>query len=104
MWRELGRVDEALVDFDALVEADPADGEALLNRALVRQESGFNPRAVSSVGAMGLMQLMMPTARELWREEKKTPLTPEALMDPERNVRLGLRYLGRMLRALMMRS
>jgi soluble lytic murein transglycosylase len=67
--------------------------------SLVRQESAFNARATSGVGAMGLMQLMMPTARELMREERRGTLTPEALMDPELNARLGMKYLGRMLRA-----
>lgn len=40
LWRELGRVQEAIADFDALLEQDPAYGEALLNRALARQEIG----------------------------------------------------------------
>lgn len=51
LWRELGRVDEALKDFDALVEADPADGEALLNRALAQQESGRYDEALADLNA-----------------------------------------------------
>jgi soluble lytic murein transglycosylase len=67
--------------------------------ALVRQESAFNPRAVSGVGAVGLMQLMIPTARELVREDKRSVLSSDELYDPELNLRIGLKYLGRMLRA-----
>jgi soluble lytic murein transglycosylase len=72
--------------------------------ALMRQESAFNPRAVSGVGAVGLMQLMIPTARELVREDRRGGLDAAALYDPELNMRIGMKYLGRMLRAFSGRS
>lgn len=40
LWRELGRFDEAMTDFDALLANNPHDAPALLNRALVRQQNG----------------------------------------------------------------
>jgi tetratricopeptide (TPR) repeat protein len=44
LWRELGRLDEALADFDTLLAADPHDAPALLNRGLVQQQNGrFRP-------------------------------------------------------------
>jgi soluble lytic murein transglycosylase-like protein len=55
---------------------------------LVRLESEFNPRAVSSAGALGLTQLMPTTAT---RFEKG--LTRDQIFDSATNLRIGFRYL-----------
>lgn len=59
--------------------------------ALIRQESGFNPAARSRVGAMGLMQLMPGTARQMERK-----VTKKSLLLPETNIRLGTKYIAKL--------
>jgi len=48
-FRELGRPHEALDDLNALLATDPADGEALLNRAMVAQENGRYSEALADL-------------------------------------------------------
>jgi soluble lytic murein transglycosylase-like protein len=55
---------------------------------VVRLESNFNPRAVSPVGALGLTQLMLPTAKYF-----RPNVTREQLFEPKTNLHIGFRYL-----------
>jgi len=64
---------------------------------LMREESAFNPRLVSHANAVGLMQLLRQTAHR-FRGRSRQPITAAALKRPERNVPIGTRYLGWLLR------
>jgi soluble lytic murein transglycosylase-like protein len=61
---------------------------------VVKVESDFNEKAVSPVGAVGLTQLMLPTARYFDRN-----VTRERLYDRETNLRIGFRYLRGLVRS-----
>lgn len=74
-------------------QLDPA-----LVRSLIRQESAFNSRAVSSANALGLMQMIPPTAREVAQELKLNVNIPNDLFRPEINVPMGSYYIAKMIR------
>jgi soluble lytic murein transglycosylase len=65
--------------------------------AITRQESTFMPDARSSAGALGLMQLMPDTAREVARG-LRIKTSAADLQRPEPNIRLGSTYLSSMLK------
>ena len=70
--------------------------------ALIRQESGFNSKAVSGPGARGLMQLMPPTARTLagGARGSRRPRRRAAagnLLNPVYNLRAGCSYLAQII-------
>jgi soluble lytic murein transglycosylase-like protein len=72
--------------YDPIIENAAATNsvEADLLRAVIVVESGFNARAVSKKGAVGLMQLMPETARRYGVSDR---------YDPRQNVHAGARYL-----------
>lgn len=63
---------------------------------ITRQESAFNPKARSHVGATGLMQLMPNTGRLIARLINKPLKRQSELLNPDRNIQLGSAYLRRM--------
>jgi len=72
------KFDSIINKYASYYELDP-----LLIHSIIAAESGFNPDAVSSKGARGLMQLMPDTARRLGVENS---------FDPEQNIRAGVRH------------
>ncbi|MDF1731236.1 MAG: lytic transglycosylase domain-containing protein [Minwuia sp.] len=76
-------------DLTGDLEVGPA-----LAHAIARQESAFNPKAVSHAGARGLMQLMPGTARLVARETEAAYQPRRLTDDPAYNARLGSTYLA----------
>ena len=76
-----------------IAEADRHGLDSGLVLAVMRVESSCYHRAVSPVGALGLMQVMPSTGEELAREQGIEWRGPETLFDPVVNVKLGIAYL-----------
>ena len=64
--------------------------------AIIREESRFYAQAVSSAGALGLMQIMPATGKWLARKLKQ-PSKTQTLITPRTNIRLGTYYLAQLL-------
>lgn len=64
--------------------------------ATMRQESGYDARAVSRAGARGLLQLMPATAAELAKERGMKNYDRSKLFDAETNLTLGIMMMTRL--------
>jgi soluble lytic murein transglycosylase len=71
-----------------MIQKYSSQTDSLFIASLIRQESGFNPWAMSRVGARGLMQLMPATARRMEKVSKNQ------LLNPGINIRLGTRFIS----------
>ena len=65
--------------------------------SIIRQESAFDPEAVSSAGAVGLMQLLPSTARIVSRKLDMRRFRRTMLFEPDINVMLGTKYFSDLL-------
>ncbi len=77
--------------FDSLIRGAAAKHQldAALIRAVIHAESAFNPKAVSSKGALGLMQLMPATMQQFQVNNGE---------EPAENIRAGTQYLAQLIR------
>ncbi len=82
---------------ELVVEAAEREGlPPALVFGIVHQESGFDPKARSRSGALGLMQVMPATGREVARQ-LRLPFSEARLLEPTYSLRLGTHYLRKML-------
>ena len=82
----LGRISRNPAEFDQIINSCSSEFgvDRSLVKAVIHAESGYNPNAVSSKGAAGLMQLMPSTAQDLKVANS---------FNPSDNIRGGVRYL-----------
>ena len=66
--------------------------DPFLVASLIRQESEFNPEAISHANAFGLMQVLPSTGRKLARSMKVHGFSNQQLLVPNFNLQLGTRY------------
>jgi len=78
-------------------QADRRALDPFMVAGLIRQESEFNPKAISPARAYGLTQVLPSTGRKLARQEGLRRFRPGMLLHPETNLRLGISYLGSLL-------
>lgn len=73
--------------------------DPLLVLSVIREESRFDPQALSVAGAIGLMQIMPATGAKLGKTLRIDLGSPAALYDPKRNILAGALYLAQLLAA-----
>ena len=99
--REAGRVDQRgytiaypLLRRDALTAQARANSlDPALVAAVIRQESGWNPRAVSRAGARGWMQVLPSVGQEIARSRRYPVWDPALLFDPDVSLEMGTSHL-----------
>jgi soluble lytic murein transglycosylase len=75
-------------------EADRRRADPYLLAAIIREESRFDPEALSGASARGLTQFVLPTARRLASEVELPRITAADLHRPELSIALGAAYLA----------
>ena len=73
--------------------ADEYNVDKYLIYAIIKAESNFDEKAVSSKGAKGLMQLMQTTAEEI-AEKINIEVSEENILEPDININLGTKYIS----------
>jgi soluble lytic murein transglycosylase len=71
--------------------------DSQLVKSVIKKESNINPEVVSNKGAMGLMQIMPKTAREIAAQLNISDYSSDKLKDPQVNIMFGTYYLKKLL-------
>jgi soluble lytic murein transglycosylase len=80
------------------IKLQSANGvDPYLIAAIIREESQYDLKAVSRVGAIGLMQVMPATANNVAQRAGIPPVGREDLFDQETNIRIGVRYVEQLM-------
>ena len=83
-----GSLPDSIPYLDIILRVSREKGvDPALVLAVIQQESGFNPKARSSAGALGLMQVMPATARSMGLRDTRQ------LLNPEVNIKYGVQYI-----------
>ena len=89
---------ESSQDKNILAASEKYNVDPALIKAVIWQESRFDPEARGSKGEIGLMQIMPGTGGE-WASAQRVPLFAKLMLkDPKRNIDCGTWYLGKLLR------
>lgn len=91
---EIPRPEIDEIDYQRIAEREAlrAGINPSLVRAKIKVESGWNPKIISPAGAIGLMQVMPANA-------KRCGLEPRELLEPEKNIRCGLKIFAEDMKA-----
>lgn len=80
--------------------AEENDLDPLLIFAVIKAESNFDSDVVSHSNAMGLMQILERTAREVVVNEIEEEFSKDMLFNPEENIKIGTKYFSRIIRKI----
>ncbi len=88
------------VEHEHLIQKEATEQglDPILIQSLIKQESAYKKEAVSRAGALGLMQLMPRTARNVAKKNKHPLQSNEEILESETNILLGTRYLAEILK------
>lgn len=96
--REAWEIFFPMVAWSAIKEEAKRYGiDPYIAAGLIRQESVFNPNAISRVGARGLMQVMPATGQVVSKRQGIGTITAADLYNPVLNIKLGMNYLAQVI-------
>lgn len=80
--------------------AEENDIDPLLIFAVIKAESNFDSEVISHSNAMGLMQILERTAKEVVVNEIEEEFSKDMLFNPEENIKIGTKYFSRIIRKI----